>query len=172
MSERKAEQSKAQVGSGYLRPGLVPLSGVLVLGVLTLGNRNPGLSRKQKRINPDNSDAGYGVLLHHEFGKGNRKDATRKVYRRYRAIVIARVQGKAEARMCTVGRGYKTHEEELGKGNFGTCDRFSADGFRTRAVRVIRWRVLGVRVAKGKNRKKESVTSRCFPDAWENGVCM
>ena len=35
------------------------------------------------------------------------------------------------------------------------CDRFSADGFRTRAARVIRRRVLGVRVAKGKNRGRE-----------------
>ena len=33
------------------------------------------------------------------------------------------------------------------------CDRFSADGFRTRAVRVIRRRVLGVRVAKWKTGK-------------------
>ena len=32
-------------------------------------------------------------------------------------------------------------------------DRFSADGFRTRAARVIRRRVLGVRVAKGKTGK-------------------
>ena len=35
------------------------------------------------------------------------------------------------------------------------CDRFSADGFRTRAARVIRRRVLGVRVAKGKDRGRE-----------------
>ena len=67
MSERK---SRAQVGSGYLRPGLVSVSVVLVLGVLTLDCRISELSRKQKRVNPGNSDAGYGVLLHHEFGKG------------------------------------------------------------------------------------------------------
>ena len=42
----KAEQSRAQVGSGYLRPGLVSVSGVLVLGVLTLDYRIPDLSRK------------------------------------------------------------------------------------------------------------------------------
>ena len=35
------------------------------------------------------------------------------------------------------------------------CDRFSVDGFRTRAALVIRRRVLGVRVAKGKNRGRE-----------------
>ena len=57
----KAEQSKAQVGSGYLRPGLVSLSGVLVLGVLTLVYRIPELSRKLKEVNPKNSDAEYGV---------------------------------------------------------------------------------------------------------------
>ena len=55
MSERK---SRAQVGSGYLRPGLVSVSVVLVLGVLTLDYRIPVLSRKQKRVNPGNSDAG------------------------------------------------------------------------------------------------------------------
>ena len=69
----KAEQSKAQVGSGYLRPGLVSLSGVLVLGVLTLVSRIPELSRKLKRVNPGNSDAEYGVWLHHEFGNGKWK---------------------------------------------------------------------------------------------------
>ena len=51
--------------------------------------------------------------------------------------------------MCVVCRGYKTHEAELEKRDFCTSDRFSADGFRTRAARVIRWRVLGVRAAKG-----------------------
>ena len=66
-SERK---SRAQVGSGYLRPGLVSVSVVLVIVVLTLDYRILDLSKKQKRVNPGNSDAGYGVLLHHEFGKG------------------------------------------------------------------------------------------------------
>ena len=61
------------MGSGYLRPGLVSVSGVLVLGVLTLDYRIPNLSRKRKRVNPGNSDAEYGVLLHHEFGKWNSK---------------------------------------------------------------------------------------------------
>ena len=70
MSERK---SRAQVGSGYLRPGLVSVSGVLVLGVLTLDYRIPNLSRKRKSANPGNSDAEYGVLLHHEIGKGKSK---------------------------------------------------------------------------------------------------
>ena len=68
------------MGSGYLRPGLVSLSGVLVLGVLTLVYRIPELSMKLKEVNPGNSDAEYGVRLHLEFGNGNRKDATRQVY--------------------------------------------------------------------------------------------
>ena len=80
---------------------------------------------------------------------GNRKVANTRVYEVYGAIVIAGEKEKAEARMCVVCRGYKTHDEELGKENFCTCDRFSADGFRTRATRVIRWRVLGVRLTKG-----------------------
>ena len=49
MSERK---SRAQGGSGYLRPGLVSVSGVLVLGVLTLDNRIPKLSEKRNEVNP------------------------------------------------------------------------------------------------------------------------
>ena len=58
------------MGSGYLRSGLVSVSGVLVLGVLTLVYRIPELSEKRKRVIPGNSDAVYGVLLHHEFEKG------------------------------------------------------------------------------------------------------
>ena len=49
------------MGTGYLRPDLVSLSGVLVLGVLTLVYRIPELSRKLKEVNPKNSDAEYGV---------------------------------------------------------------------------------------------------------------
>ena len=67
MRERK---SRAQVGSGYLMPGLVSVSGVLVLGVLTLVYLIPDLSMKRKRVNPGSSDAEYGVLLRHGFGKG------------------------------------------------------------------------------------------------------
>ena len=50
-------KSRAQGGSGCLRPGLVSVSVVLVLGVLTLDYRIPNLSRKRKRVNPGSSDA-------------------------------------------------------------------------------------------------------------------
>ena len=70
------------MGSGYLRPGLVSVSGVLVLGVLTLDYRIPNSSRKRKRVNPGNSDAEYGVLLHHEIGNGNSKRRKHKSVRR------------------------------------------------------------------------------------------
>ena len=59
--------------SGYLMPGLVSVSDVMVLGVLTLVYRNPNLPSKRKRVNPGNSDAEYVVRLHHEFGKWNSK---------------------------------------------------------------------------------------------------
>ena len=62
-------KSRAQVGSGYLRLGLVSVSVVLVLGVLTLDYSIPVQAKKQKRVNAGNSDAGYGVQLHHEFEK-------------------------------------------------------------------------------------------------------
>ena len=86
--------------------------------------------------------------------RGNLKDANTSVRNVYGAIEIAGVKVKADARMCVVCRGYKTHEEEREKGNFCTCDRFSADGFRTRATRVIRWRVLGVRTTKGETERR------------------
>ena len=100
----------------------------------------------------------FGCTMKSE--KGSRKDATPVYTKSYVAIVLARVKEKADARMCVVCRGYKTHEEERGKENFCMCDRFSADGFRTRAARVIRRRVLGVQATKGKNRGREKGTSR------------
>ena len=57
------------MGLGYIRPGLVSVSDALVLGVLTLAYRIPDLSRKLTEVNPVNSDAEYGVLLHHEIGR-------------------------------------------------------------------------------------------------------
>ena len=103
--------------------------------------------------------------------KGIRKDATPVYEERYVAIVLARVEEKADAGMCVVCRGYATHEDERGKENFCMCDRVSADGFRTRAARVIRRRVLGVRVTKGETGKRG--TGRPG-DSWarENGVCV
>ena len=70
MSEMK---SRAHGGSGYLWPGLVSVSVVLDLGVLTLDYRIKVKSVNRKRVNPCNSDAEYGVLLHHEIGKVNSK---------------------------------------------------------------------------------------------------
>ena len=80
--------------------------------------------------------------------RGNRKDANTSVQQVYGAIVIAVEKKKAGARMCVVCRGNRNTKKNGKKGNFCTCDRFSADGFRTRATRVIRWRVLGVRATK------------------------
>ena len=65
----KAEQSKAQVGSGYLRPDLVSVSGVLILGVLTLDYRVKVKSVNRKRANSKKADAGFQFLLHHDSEK-------------------------------------------------------------------------------------------------------
>ena len=105
-SER-VRKNRAQVGSGYLRPGLVSVSDALVLGVLTLDYRIPNLSRKRNRVIPGNSDAEYGVRLHHEFGKWKSKRRNTRVYDRYGAIVVAGVKVKAGARVCVVCRGTK-----------------------------------------------------------------
>ena len=88
--------------------------------------------------------------------RGIRKDANTRVYEECVAIVVAVERGKADARMCVVCRWYATHEEELGKENVCMCDRVSADGFRTRAARVIRWRVLGVRATKGETERRRA----------------
>ena len=95
----------------------------------------------------------FGCTMKSE--NGSRKDATPVYTKSYGAIVLARVKEKADARMRVVCRGYATHEEERGKWNFCVCDRFSADGFRTRAARVIRRRELGLGRPKGKNRGRE-----------------
>ena len=47
--------------------------------------------------------------------KGIRKDATPVYEERYVAIVLARVEEKADAGMCVVCRWYATHEEEREK---------------------------------------------------------
>ena len=78
---------------------------------------------------------------------------------------------KADARMCVVRRGYATQEEEREKENFCMCDRFSADGFRTRAARVIRRRVLWFGRPKGKPGKGKGVV-QVIPGRWEKGVCV
>ena len=103
--------------------------------------------------------------------KGSRKDATPVYTNSYGATVLARVKEKADALMCVVCRGYKTHEGEQGKWDFCMCDRFSADGFRTRAARVIRRRVLGFGGQREKPRKRERDV-QVIPGRWENGVCV
>ena len=80
-----------------LGAGLVSVSGVLVLGVLTLVCRINVNSPNRKRVNPGNSGAGFQRFVHHEVGKGRSKRRKHKpVYECYRAIVIAR--GESE---CT-----------------------------------------------------------------------
>ena len=85
--------------------------------------------------------------------KGIRKDAAPVYTKSVVAIVLARVKEKAGAGTCVVCLGYNTHEKERGKEKFCMCDRFSAVGFRTRAARVIRRRVLGIRATKRKTGK-------------------
>ena len=52
-------KAEHMVGSGYLRPGLVSLSGVLVLVVLTVDQRITVKKLNRKRVNPGKSDAGF-----------------------------------------------------------------------------------------------------------------
>ena len=78
--ERVKRESNTQERSSYLRPGLVSVSVVLVLGALTLDYRIKVKSVNRKRVNPKYSDAGYGVLLHHEFWKWISERRKHEVY--------------------------------------------------------------------------------------------
>ena len=71
----------------------------------------------------------------------------------------------------TRGPFHATHAEEREKENFCMCDRFSADGFRTRAARVIRRRVLGFGGQRENPGKREGDV-QVIPGRWENGVCV
>ena len=66
-------KSRAQGGSGYLRSGLVSVSGVLVLGVLTLDCRIKVNSVSRTRVNPGKSDARFQTSVHHDSEKGDSK---------------------------------------------------------------------------------------------------
>ena len=55
----RERKSRAQGESGYIMSGLVSVSGVLVLGVLTLDRRISHLSVKRKRVNPGISDGEF-----------------------------------------------------------------------------------------------------------------
>ena len=118
--------------------------------------RIPELSRKQQRVNPGNSDAWYGVLLHHEFGKGKSKRRNTGVKLAVRGNRNSRREGESGCMYVCGMLGVQNTRRRTGKWNFYTLDRFSADGFRTRATRVILWRVLGVRAAKGETEKKRA----------------
>ena len=80
-------------------------------------------------MNPGKSDADFQASVHHDAKTGDSKRRNASVHEEFGAIVIARAREKADARMCVVCRGYKTHAEVRGKGNFCMCGRFSADIF-------------------------------------------
>ena len=73
--------------------------------------------------------------------------------------------------MCVVCRVYATRVEVREKEKFCVCDRFSADGFRTRAVRVTRRRVLGFVGQREKPEKSEGDV-QVVPGRWGNGACV
>ena len=72
------------MGSGYLSSGLVSVSGVLVLGVLTLVYRIKVNSSNRKRVNPGKSDAGFQASVHHDSEKGDSKRRNTSVHEELR----------------------------------------------------------------------------------------
>ena len=66
--EQSTGENRATLGAG-----LVSLSGVLVLGVLTVDYRINVNSLNRKKVNPGKSGAGFQSSVHHEIGKGRSK---------------------------------------------------------------------------------------------------
>ena len=66
--EQSTGENRATLGAG-----LVLLSGVLVLGVLTMDYRINVTKLNRKKVNPGNSGAGFQRFVHHEVGKGRSK---------------------------------------------------------------------------------------------------
>ena len=67
--ESRVKQSTGK-NRATLGAGLVSVSGVLVLGVLTLDYRSNVNSSNRKRVNSRNSDAGFQSSVHHDSEKG------------------------------------------------------------------------------------------------------
>ena len=67
--ESRVKQSTGE-NRATLGAGLVSLSGVLVLGVLTVDYRVIVIPPNRKRVNPGNLGAGFQSSVHHEIGKG------------------------------------------------------------------------------------------------------
>ena len=76
----KGEYGKAghRVDRATLGAGLVSVSGVLVLGVLSVDYRVNVTKLNRKRVNPGNSGAGFQRFVHHEVGKWRSKRRKRK----------------------------------------------------------------------------------------------
>ena len=70
---KSREEQSTGVNRATLGAGLVLLSGVLVLGVLTMDYRINVTKLNRKRVNPGNSGAGFQRFVHHEIGKGRSK---------------------------------------------------------------------------------------------------
>ena len=68
--EGKGKEQSTGENRATLGAGLVSVSGVLVLGVLTLDYRINVNSSNRRRVNPGISGAGFQRSVHHEVGKG------------------------------------------------------------------------------------------------------
>ena len=111
----KREKAEHRWDRATLGAGLVSVSGVLVLGVLTLDYRIIVNSPNRKRVNPGKSGAGFQSSVHHEVGNGRSKRRKRNpVYGEYRAIVIAR--GESEYKYVCGVSGVRNTRRRTGKG--------------------------------------------------------
>ena len=81
--------------------------------------------------------------------EGNRKDANTECTRSVGGNRNSRRERESWCTYVCDMSGVQNARRRTEKGDFCTLDRFWADGARTRATRVIRWRVLGVRAANG-----------------------
>ena len=93
-----------------LGAGLVSVSGVLVLGVLTLDYRITAIKSDRKRVNPGNSDARYEVRLHHEIGKGISKIRNAGVHEEVRGNRNSQSERESGCRYVCGVSGVRTDE--------------------------------------------------------------
>ena len=108
-------KSRAQGESGYLSSGLVSVSGVLVLGVLTLYYRINVNSSNRKRVNPGISDARYVVRLHREIGKWISKRRNASVHEELRGNRFSQSERESGCRYVCGLSGVRNTRRRTGK---------------------------------------------------------
>ena len=113
----KSENGKAEhrEESGYLRSGLVSVSGVLVLVVLTLDYRINVISVNRKKVNPGKSDAWFQASVHHDSEKGDSKRRNASVHEELRGNRFSQSERKSGCMYVCGVSGLQNTRRRTGK---------------------------------------------------------